>query len=90
MNKLADAIEEVLFGRARTIDIASVDLDTPAGKKWLNRQCDVHSMWCHIRNGNEVFLTTDRNFTKKSKLTKLIDLGAGRICHPNELCAQWH
>ena len=65
--KLADAIEEALFGGAHKIAIASVGLDSPAGKTWLNRQCDVHGMWCHIRNGNEVFLTTDGNFKKQTK-----------------------
>ncbi|MBI3917197.1 MAG: hypothetical protein HY322_09340 [Betaproteobacteria bacterium] len=85
MIKLATAIEDALFSEASRIDIASVGLDSPAGGKWLNRLCDVHSMWCHIRNGNEVFLTTDSNFTKATKLPRLVALGAGRISHPNEL-----
>ncbi len=85
MIEFATAIEDTLFSEAPRIDIASVGLDSPAGGKWLNRLCDAHTMWCHIRNGNEVFLTTDGNFTKETKLPKLIALGAGRICHPNEL-----
>lgn len=88
MMKLAEAIEEVLFGGASKINIASVGLDSPAGRTWLNRQCDVHGMWCHISNRNEVFLTTDGNFRKTTKLPKLIELGASRICSPEELCAQ--
>lgn len=85
MSKLSKAIEAVLFPGMPTVDIAREGLDSPAGSKWLNQLCDIHSMWCHIKNGNEVFLTTDTNFTKETKLPKLIALGAGQIRHPNEL-----
>lgn len=85
MIKLSDAILDVLFGNSPSIDIAKVGLDSVAGKKWVNRMCDVQTMWCHIQNGNDVFLTTDTNFRKESKLRKLIALGAGRICHPLEI-----
>ena len=83
--KLSDAIKDVLFGNSPSIDIATAGVDSPAGRKWVNRMCDVQSMWCHIHNGNEVFLTTDDNFRKETKLPKLIALGAGRICHPCDL-----
>jgi hypothetical protein len=85
MIKLAAEIEDALFGEAPKIYIAAVSLDSSAGRKWLNRVCDVHGMWCHIKNRNEVFLTTDSNFTKETKLPRLVALGAGRICHPEEL-----
>jgi hypothetical protein len=85
MIQLANSIESVLFGNAQPIDIAKEDLDSPAGRKWLNRICDVHSLWCHIQNGNEIFLTTDANFMKSTKLPRLLALGAGRICCPSEL-----
>lgn len=85
MVRLSDAIRDALFGNSPSVDIATVGLDSPAGKKWLNQVCDVQGMWCHIQNGNEVFLTTDSNFTKETKLPKLIALGAGRICHPCDL-----
>lgn len=83
--KLANEVEEILFPKKLNVDIGTEGLDSPAGRKWLNRLCDVHTMWCHIHNGNEVFLTTDTNFTKQTKLPKLVALGAGRICHPNTL-----
>lgn len=83
--KLAEAIDQALFSGSRPIDIGAVGLDSPDGKKGLNRLCDVHSLWCHIQNGNDVFVTTDKNFTKQSKMSKLLTLGAGRICHPNQL-----
>ena len=71
---LANNIEDILFGNAR-----------PDSRKWLNRLCDVHTMWCHIQNGNQVFLTSDKNFMKQTKLQRLLDLGAGRICRPTDL-----
>ena len=83
--KLAADIQDALFGAAEKIDIASVGLDSPEGGKWLNRVCDIHGMWCHIQNGNDVFLTTDGNFSKETKLLKLFALGARRICHPQKL-----
>jgi hypothetical protein len=85
MKKLSTEIESVLFPDQSNVDVATLGLDSPEGKKWLNRLCDVHTMWCHIKYGNEVFLTTDANFKKQTKLPKLVALGAGRICHPNEL-----
>jgi hypothetical protein len=85
MIALADRIENILFGDAEPIDIASKGIDSSAGRKWLNRLCDVHTMWCHIRNDNDIFLTSDKNFFKETKLPRLVALGAGRICKPNEL-----
>ena len=82
---LAKNIEIALFGNSPNIDIAEEGIDSKSGKKWLNRICDVYGMWCHIQNKNDIFLTTDRNFKKQSKLPNLIALGAGRISHPNEL-----
>ncbi len=83
--KLAADIEDALFGEAKKIDIASVGLDSPEGGRWLNRLCDVHGMWCHIQSGDDVFLTTDGNFSQETKLPRLLALGARRICHPKEL-----
>ncbi len=74
MIKLAADIEDVLFGETQKIDISVVGLDSPAGRKWLNRLCDVHSMWCHIYNKNDVFLTTDGDFIRETKMPKLIAL----------------
>jgi hypothetical protein len=84
MIKLASDIENVLFGKAQQIDIASVGLDSHLGRICLNRLCDVHGMWCHIYNKNDLFLTTDGNFFKETKLPRLIKLGAGQICQPNQ------
>lgn len=83
--KLSEDINSILFGNSDPISIETEGIDSQAGRKWLNRLCDVHSMWCHIQNNNDVFLTADGNFTKETKLPQLLELGAGRICHPCEL-----
>lgn len=90
MEKLSDEIESVLFPNPSKVDVATEGLDSPDGKKWLNRQCDVQTMWCHIHYGNQVFLTADENFTKQTKWPGLHRLGAGRIwllkLDENDIC----
>ena len=81
----ADAIYDVLFGNSSTIDIAAFGLESSEGRQWVNRMCDVQGIWCHLRNANDIFLTTDDNFRKESKLPKLIALGVGKILRPGEL-----
>lgn len=56
--------------------------DSPLRRKLINRTCELQGMWCHISNGNGVFLTSDRNFVKQTKLPALIELGAGSISNP--------
>lgn len=73
----ADRIEIVLFGDSQQV--------VPGGRAWLNRKCDVLSMWCHIHYGNDIFVTSDGNFHKTTKLPRLIELGAKRIARPEGL-----
>lgn len=82
--KLAEEIEAILFGDCDSVDI-SKGLDSTDGKKWLNRVCDVQTLWCHIRNKNDLFLTSDKNFMKQSKLPRLLTLGVGAIRSPEQL-----
>jgi hypothetical protein len=84
MIEASDAIRDVLFANSPNVH-KGVGVDSVAERKWVNRICDVQGMWCHIQKGNEVFLTTDHNFMKATKLPKLIALGARRICHPCDL-----
>ncbi|MCR5886110.1 hypothetical protein LRS03_25955 [Rhizobacter sp. J219] len=81
---LARQIEEVLFGDAKVIDIAAEKDNSAVFRTWLNRTCDVHTMWCHIHHGNDVFITSDKNFLKASKLPRLLELGAKSICLPRD------
>lgn len=85
MSELAKRIELVLFSNPLKGNIEREGLDSLFGKKWLNRLCDVHSMWSHINNENDIFLTSDKNFMKKTKLPNLILLGAKSIKHPFEI-----
>lgn len=82
--KLSDEIETILFG-AKLTGMPPGGIDSPEGKKWLNRLCDAHSLWCHIHYKNDVFLTSDANFTKETKLPRLLAIGTGRICSPQDL-----
>jgi hypothetical protein len=81
----ARQIEDVLFGEAKPIDIAGVSDNTQEFAVWINRICDVQTMWCHLKGRNEVFVTSDRNFRKATKLPRLLSLGAGDIRLPEEL-----
>jgi hypothetical protein len=80
----ADGIEAVLFGGSKPLPLPT-NLEDPASAAWLNRHCDVQALWCHIRSGNDVFVTSDRNFLKDTKLSRLLALGARRICLPEDL-----
>lgn len=80
--RLIEAIEEILFGDSPLVSPTG-GIDSPEGKKWLNRVCDVQTMWCHIRNKNDLFLTSDKNFLKQTKLPRLLAIGAGAIRSPS-------
>lgn len=54
MAERAKQIEEVLFGEAPAIALPT-DLDGPNAAAWLNRTCDVQTMWCHLHYQNDVF-----------------------------------
>ena len=68
------------FCKERNINIK----DKPLNDKWLNVRCDTLALWCHIYYGNDVFISSDKNYFKKTKIKKLIELGAKNILKPNE------
>jgi len=72
------------FCRKHGLDPASVETD----KRWRNATCDVLALWSHIYHGGGIFVTTDRNFHKKTKKYALIDLGAGNILRPKDTVAR--
>jgi len=78
----AKMIEDVLFGESPAVGITG-ELD--GSPKVLNRICDVQSIWCHLHYRNEIFVSSDRNFHKATKLPRLLELGAGRIALPEVL-----
>ncbi|HRE19376.1 MAG TPA: hypothetical protein PLW86_20295 [Rhodocyclaceae bacterium] len=85
MVKQANEIETVLFGASPQIEIAGEPEGSSEFLAWLNRICDVQTMWSHLHYGNDIFVTSDRNFHKATKLPRLIAMGAGRISKPDEL-----
>lgn len=85
MMSSATNIEQVLFGKSPRIDIANTAEESPQFSAWVNRKCDVHTMWCHLHYKNEIFVTSDRNFHKSTKIPRLLEMGAGRISKPEEL-----
>lgn len=52
--------------------------------RWLNAKCDVLALWSHIFHASDVFVTSDGNFHKATKMPKLVELGAGQILRPQE------
>lgn len=81
----ATEIEQILFGESPRIEIAGKPEDSIEFVAWLNRICDVQTMWCHLQYENDVFVTSDRNFHKATKTPRLIAMGAGRISTPEVL-----
>jgi hypothetical protein len=64
MSAQAKAIEDILFGESLAIDITAESDNSPEVARWLNRICDVQSMWCHLHYQNDIFVTSDSNFSR--------------------------
>jgi hypothetical protein len=69
------------YAKARGLPVDSQD------KNWRNAKCDVLGLWCHIKHGGDVFITSDTNFHAETKIEKLRALGAGTIEFPKEALA---
>lgn len=65
-------------------DAGTASRNNPLYQKWRNRKCDVLALWSHIKYKRDVFVSNDGNFFKKSKMSKLIALGAGAIARPSD------
>ena len=85
MARLSRDIGVALFGEAPGLDVPADGIDSPAGRRWLDRHCDVQTLWCHVRNASDVFLTTDAGLRDEPVARRLAALGVGRICLPGEL-----
>jgi hypothetical protein len=71
----------VNYAKARGLPADALD------KTWRNAKCDVLALWCHIRHGGGVFVTSDTNFHSDTKREKLRALGAGIIATPQDALA---
>ncbi|MEV5602269.1 hypothetical protein AB0L33_12610 [Streptomyces sp. NPDC052299] len=58
-----------------------------AERKWRNQRLDVLVLHTHIMANADIFVTSDRNFLKQSKRSRLVELGAGLILTPAEAAA---
>ena len=66
------------YANARGLPVDSLD------KNWRNAKCDVLGLWCHIKHGGGVFVTSDGNFHAATKQGTLSALGAGTIACPKD------
>ena len=64
------------YAKVRGLAVDSLD------KNWRNAKCDVSALWCHIKHGGGVFVTSDGNFHAATKQDKLSALGVGTIAYP--------
>ncbi|MBP2471137.1 hypothetical protein JOF53_000009 [Crossiella equi] len=69
-----DAVPDALDGEERSREES----------RWRNKRLDGLALHCHIRAGNHVFVTSDRNFTKATKRGPLAELGAAVILTPQD------
>lgn len=68
------------FAKAHGLPVDNSALD----KTWRNAKCDVLGLWCHIKHGGGVFVTSDRNFHAATKQAGLKALGVGVIAYPKD------
>ena len=80
-----DSHRPVLFGEGPRFEVPEEGIDSPAGRRWLEKHCDVQVLWCHLRYGSDAFLTPDDFLRREERRPGLAALGAGRICLPFEL-----
>lgn len=89
LEELEKEIQTVLFseGEVEYSDFCrKYHYDEGAQEKldeWVRRKCDVLTLWSHIWYNGDIFVTRDDNFLKTKK-SKLVELGAGKILRPTE------
>jgi hypothetical protein len=83
--ELAGSIGTALFGEGPRFEVPEEGIDSPVGRRWLQKHCDVQALWCHLHYGSEAFLTPDEFFRREERRPGLAALGAGRICLPFDL-----
>jgi len=79
-NVLFPNIEFMWVDYAKAHGLVEDSLD----KSWRNAKCDVLMLWCHIKHGGGVFVTSDSNFHATTKREKLKALGVGTIAYPKD------
>lgn len=57
----------------------SMDWNDTKHKNWLNRYCDVATMFAHLQANADLFITDDKTFLSDKKKKALLALGANMI-----------
>jgi|SRR6185295_10140099 len=66
------------YAKARDLSVDFLD------KNWRNAKCDLLTLWCHIKHGGDIFVTSDKNFHATTKRDRLKALGVGTIAFPED------
>ena len=90
MVQLEERIHEILFpgisfSYLSYCKLKNLDANIPPHKQagvWINAKCDVQTIWAHIHNNRDVFVTNDSVFHQENKKDALTRLGANRIERP--------
>lgn len=89
---LDDELHRILFPRIpKELDLP-MQADAAAVGKWRNARCDVQSLWCHAQSEGAIFVTSDGNFHKETKHSRLESLCKCLIRRPEtvlETIASW-
>lgn len=56
----------------------------PELSNYRNKACDVLTLYSHIKQGGNIFVTSDKRFLSCERKEKLITKGAGKILSPQE------
>src|SRR5215510_3628437 len=92
MQALEKQIHDILFPQSQFTwedycEEHGIDPSFSLRGDWRKFKCDVQSLWAHIQNKRDVFVTLDDNFHKPANKPALIGLGAGLIEHPQQALA---
>ena len=92
MQGLEKRIHDILFRQSQFTwedycEEKGMDPAFSPGGNWRKFKCDVQTMWAHIHNKRDVFVTIDDNFHKPGNKAALIGLGAGHIEQPQQAVA---
>jgi hypothetical protein len=92
MQALEKKIHDILFPQSEFTwedycEEHGIDPDFSPRGDWRKRKCNVQSLWAHVQNKRDVFVTIDDSFQKPATKSALIGLGAGHIEHPQQAVA---
>jgi hypothetical protein len=62
---LFPSVEQTWSERAAALGVDVADFTSPEGWKWRNRLLDVQAVWAHVNYGRDIFVTSDKNFSKR-------------------------